>query len=300
MKDFETLNVYAIVVTYNGQKWVDKCFGSLSNSNIPVKIIAIDNGSTDSTCNLIAKKFPEVSILKSDVNIGFGKANNIGLREAKKNNADYVVLLNQDAWYEKNTLETIIKLAKKYPNYGVLSGIHLDAEMKELDYNFSKQVNPESCPYFISDQVLNKAKDIYEINFVNAAFWVITKKCLEETGFFEPLFFMYGEDDNYLHRVHFHNYKVGITPLARICHDRKSRARKKNINLYETKVNYLKYVLNPNNQFIKVYINLVLRIGAKSFIYFVKFQWRQAINALVFLVQTLLSYRKYIIARKAY
>ena len=57
------MKVYVIVVTYNGKKWVDLCFGSLRRSEIPLHTIAIDNASTDKTKQLIKSNYPEVELI---------------------------------------------------------------------------------------------------------------------------------------------------------------------------------------------------------------------------------------------
>ena len=95
--------ILVIVVTYNGMKWVDRCLGSLSKSKIPVDVIVIDNGSTDGTPDYIAEYFPEMKIVATGENHGFGRANNIGFRHAMKNGYEYVYLLNQDAWVFPDT-----------------------------------------------------------------------------------------------------------------------------------------------------------------------------------------------------
>ena len=71
-------------------------------------------------------------------NIGFGKANNIGISLAMKKGADYVFLLNQDAWVEDKTLEKLINIHRKQPKFGIVSPMHLNGKGDELDYNFSK------------------------------------------------------------------------------------------------------------------------------------------------------------------
>ena len=86
---------YVIVVTYNGSKWIDKCFGSLVNSTIPLQIFAVDNGSSDGTPDIIRSKFPSVQVIENKENLGFGQANNIGIRQAYDAGADYVFLLNR-------------------------------------------------------------------------------------------------------------------------------------------------------------------------------------------------------------
>ena len=95
------MKIFAIVVTYNGMRWYDRCFGSLRNSDMPVETIVIDNASTDETVSYIKEHFHEVCLIESKENLGFAKANNIGIKRALDNGADYVFLLNQDAWVEK-------------------------------------------------------------------------------------------------------------------------------------------------------------------------------------------------------
>ena len=81
--------IYCIVITYNGSKWIDKCFGSLVSSTIPLDIIAVDNGSSDGTLEIIHQKFPEVNTIEAHQNLGFGSANNVGIKKAYDAGADY-------------------------------------------------------------------------------------------------------------------------------------------------------------------------------------------------------------------
>ena len=90
-------------------KWIDKCINSVLNSTLYAKIILIDNGSTDGTLEYISNNFPQAIILPNQKNLGFGKANNLGIEYALSHNCDYVYLLNQDAWIEENTLEILVK-----------------------------------------------------------------------------------------------------------------------------------------------------------------------------------------------
>ena len=99
--------VYVIIVWYNGAKWVTRNIQSLLNSNIPVQIICIDNCSTDQTETLL-KQFPRITYIKAPSNLGFGKANNIGIDLALKQQADYVFLLNQDTWIYPETIENLV------------------------------------------------------------------------------------------------------------------------------------------------------------------------------------------------
>jgi GT2 family glycosyltransferase len=221
-----TKNVKSVVVTYNGIKWIKKCLDSLCKSSIPVDIIVIDNGSSDGTQELIKRNYKSVKFIQSQKNLGFGAANNIGLKMAYESSADYVFLLNQDAWLiEPDTIEKLIQAHEKDTTFGIISPIHLNGLATRLDYGFSIYITPKRCPALYSDQWMNSLKDsIYDVEFVNAAAWLISRSCLEKVGGFSPTFFHYGEDINYIQRVKFYNFKVGIYPFVSISHDRENRS----------------------------------------------------------------------------
>ena len=213
--------IYSIVVTYNGQQWIEKCLTSLTNSSVASNIIVVDNGSTDQTVKTIKTKFKNCQLIETKENLGFGKANNIGLSIALKNKADFVFLLNQDAWVEEKTIEKLILSHKKDSNFDIISPIHVNGNDTELDYLFSIFINPRRCPNLYSDIYYDSITDgIYEAEFVNAAAWLLTKNCLNTVGGFSPIFYHYGEDDNYCLRARFHNLKIGIYPMTKVYHDK--------------------------------------------------------------------------------
>ena len=71
--------ILTVVITYNGMKWVDACLGSLRCSIMPTDVFVVDNCSTDGTPEYVRAHFPEVVLVQSDGNLGFGRANNVGL-----------------------------------------------------------------------------------------------------------------------------------------------------------------------------------------------------------------------------
>lgn len=218
-----------VIVTYNPLNWIEKCLDSLVLSSLSVEILVIDNNSADGFQEIIKSKYPQVELFQSDVNLGFGAANNIGIKKAYNNGADFVFLLNQDAWVQTDTIQKLILAQQKEPEYGIVSPMHLNGKGDKLDFNFSNYINPFQCKGLYSDIYLNKIKSsIYPLGFVNAAGWLLSRKCIEAVGGFNPSFFHYGEDDNYIQRVHFHKFKVGILPTAILFHDREER----NDNIY--------------------------------------------------------------------
>jgi GT2 family glycosyltransferase len=126
----------------------------------------------------------------------------------------------------------LVGFQKQNPEFGILSAIHTNAEETRLDRNFSKYVCFDANPAFYSDHVLGRQlQDVYEVPFVNAAGWLLSKICLMIVGGFDPIFFHYGEDDNYCQRVSYHGFKIGVLPNTFMVHDREERP-KPQIELY--------------------------------------------------------------------
>lgn len=252
------------IVTFNAMNWIDRCLNTLFTSTIPLNVIVVDNGSIDGTQDYVRKHFPEVEMCQSKENLGFGRANNIGLQKALDEGYDYVYLLNQDAWVEPDTIQVLIEMQKKYPEYGILSPMQLQADKKFFDKNFLQIVirtAPISFDVFEEALYFNRVSDIYEVDFVMAAHWLISRKCLETVGGFSPTFPHYGEDDNYIQRCQYWGFKVGIVPAAKAVHDRAQRITSKEKRMYLDKyIDALKRSsapLNPIhvNKFIKAYLH---------------------------------------------
>lgn len=228
------MKLFVIIVTYNPKKWINNCFKSLQNSTVPLTTIVVDNCSTDGSQAIIRKFYQEVDFIASEKNLGFGKANNIGIKMAYDAGADYVLLLNQDAWIEEQTLAQLIEVAKLNPQFGILSPIHLNGAGTKLDKNFSNYIKQNEDLFF--DALQHQfVKSIYEVPFVNAAAWLLPRTTIETIGGFDPIFYHYAEDDNYCQRVLFHGLKIGVVPEASIFHDREFR-KPKDVNNIKDKL----------------------------------------------------------------
>ncbi len=213
------MNIVAIIVTWNGDKWIEKCLSSLEQSSIPVSIIVVDNASSDQTVAIIKERFTNVQLVEAGANLGFGQANNIGLRIALQQNAEYVFLLNQDAWIKEDTVSALITIAKKHPEYGILSPFHLDVSEEKLERQFIDFLTPNHNSRIVSDLFFHKPQPVYETTYIHAASWLLSRSCVETVGGFDPLYYHYGEDDDYMQRAKYFSFKIGVVPNSQIVHD---------------------------------------------------------------------------------
>ncbi|GHT46533.1 glycosyl transferase [Bacteroidia bacterium] len=260
------MNVFVIIVTYNGRKWYDKCFENLRNSSIPVQTVVIDNASTDDTVSYIRENYPEIYLIESNKNLGFGKANNIGIEYALERDCDYIFLLNQDAYIDPDTIKKLIEISIENPEYGIISPMQLNGRKDDFDKGFSIWVKHlwnfnTYTNLFLSEKL---DKKVYPVKFVMAALWLLPYQCVNKIGGFDPIFPHYGEDVDYVNRVHYHGYKAGICPSAIGYHDREERIFSKKRELEKFYVEYLFILKNINRSvtfsIIHCFLLIILRL----------------------------------------
>ena len=210
------MTIYTIIVTYNGRKWVDFCLGSLRKSSVQTIPLIIDNCSKDDTLAYIRAQYPEAIIFPQKKNLGFGQANNVGLRYALAHNADYVLLLNQDAAIAPNTIELMLA---ESDGKSLMTPIHMNGNGTRLDKHF-REGTLAKCNALLDDIFAGTMLNSYECGEVCAACWLLPRKIIEEIGGFNPLFFHYSEDNNYYQRLVYHHINVLLVPKARMYHDR--------------------------------------------------------------------------------
>lgn len=257
--DHFSYKIYVIIVTYNGEKWIKLCLDSLLKTKLDLTIIVIDNASTDNTTSVLNQYSDNINFYELKKNIGFGQANNIGLKEAEKNNADFVLLLNQDAFISDNMIECLIDKFEAYPEYGILSPVHFQYDGENLDLAFTGY-----CPRdFLNDLFFKKVRDVYKTEMVNAAIWLIKGEVVKRLGGFDKLFFHGGEDNDFARRLQYNNLSIGIVPKAHAYHSHETFGKKENftftdkcrnqcnwaiLNLIDTNINFIyafgEYLIN--------------------------------------------------------
>lgn len=239
------MKILVIIVTYNGAKYIRQCLSPFLSAGPGIELLVVDNASSDETLEIVKSSFPQVRVIVSDQNIGFGAANNIGFNYALQNDFKFVYLLNQDAWITPEKIEKLVKINVANPEYGIVSPLQLYGGMTRLDENFCKTL-PRML---INDCVvgLTDRPEIYatEDRMVQAAHWLINCEVLKKVGGFSPVFLHYGEDHNFCHRVLFRGYKIGIVPSVWGVHDRENRVDSEEKKIYLLGQRWRFYLSDP-------------------------------------------------------
>jgi GT2 family glycosyltransferase len=249
------MRVLIIIVTFNGMRWLPRCLDSAVHQSVSADILVVDNQSTDGTQAYITDAFSNIHLIESKVNLGFGKANNLGIAYGLKNGYDYFFLLNQDAYLEPDTIETLIKVQQLNPDFGILSPVQYDGTGTDMDHKFKVLFKSSKNCKLHPAALLPPGKPVklFTAKFVMAAFWLMSRACVERVGQFDEIFNHYGEDNDYLNRVWFHRFKVGIVGNCNGFHDRENRALSVEKQLNVSFASYLAALTNPNMQLATAY-----------------------------------------------
>jgi len=296
---------WTVIVHYNGAEWIEKCLNSFSFTRYEDKIIVIDNCSTDKEgVQIIINKFPKAILIELKENVGFGRANNLGIQIALEKKAKYVFLLNQDAWLcDNDTIDKLKTVANENLDFGIISPIHFNSTQTALDQGFSTYMARSKNAKLLSDIFLNKFDSIYEIPFVNAAAWLLNIENFRKVGFFDADFFMYGEDTDLINRVLYHKYKLGITPLANICHAREYRTKLipkthlTNTEKIQHHGRYLSILKNVNENILKLFFKFFIESGSNVMNELSSKNWNRAFQLMIIILKLILRIPNVVLKR---
>ena len=239
-------SIHVVIVTYNGAKWIRECLKALSGSTITPTIHVIDNNSTDNTRSICAEH--EIIALNTNANLGFGSANNIGIANAINQGASHIMLLNQDAYIARDCLEKYIT-RQDLNSETLYAPMQLNGQGTAIDEVFyTRCLRSDSAYTFLEDCYFNRKKDAYTIKYANATAWIASAAFFKTMGGFNPTFYHYGEDDNFIDRIHYHGKQIVLLPCCKVRHDREGRSRGKFWEYTQIqKRQYLRKTSNPQH-----------------------------------------------------
>ena len=227
-------SIAVITVCRNEDKYIEPFIKSVLASTVPVDLILVDNNS-DVASKLMLEAFSrDAIILWQEKNLGFGIANNVGIKYAIDHGAEYLFLLNMDMLIEPDTIETLLKISQRNPDFSLISPMCFNFEKNALEQMFFESLTNKNLQYdfdarlFFSEAYFQKrfSKELYESTYINAAHWFMPIETIKQVGGFNPVFYpIYAEDAEFLNRLGKRNFKVGFTPSARVFHDTEKRAK---------------------------------------------------------------------------
>jgi len=204
--------VSVITVAWNGRRYVEECLQSLAeNVDIPAEYIVVDNASTDGTPELVEHAFPKFRVVRNTENMGFAKANNIGIRLSR---GEYVCLVNSDVVVPPGCIRALCEYLEANPNVGVVGPKMIGPDNKV--HRSSMQL-PTLCNAlcralaldriaFLSNLLGGQIMSHFshertcEVEVLNGWFWVLRRTAINDVGLLDERFFMYGEDLDWCRR----------------------------------------------------------------------------------------------------
>ncbi|WP_040213573.1 glycosyltransferase family 2 protein [Clostridium polynesiense] len=242
--------IYIIIVNYNGWNDTLQCIESLNQIDYNnYKVVVVDNDSQESYDKIMMEKYPDVIFIQAGENLGFAGGNNIGIDRALSDNADYVLLLNNDTIVDPEFLSNIIEKVKEEKNIGIATGkIYYHDNKNILWYAGGRFSNLKGNAYhFGTDEVDRGQFDVdKEVTFISGCYMLIPKEVIKTVGNLSEEYFLYHEDVDYCLKVAKKGYKLMYYPNSIIYHKVSASTGKKS-KMYEYYYNRNRCILIDKN-----------------------------------------------------
>lgn len=273
--------VNIIILNYNGHKDTIACFKSLQKITYQnYDVIIVDNDSPDKSMDKIIEYMKnndidydfylspgdamcetsvtsKVHLIQSGENKGYGHGNNIGIKYALQNNADYILVLNNDTIVTPDFLEPMVTMCENDKNIGIASGKILFYDKPDTIWFNGGSYSP--CTAKVKHFNFNE-KDIGQvpkepITFISGCMWLIPRKTFEKVGYINEDYFMYVEDLEFCQRVLKNNLLLNISTSAIVYHKAGSSAggHLSEFSIYWMAKNKIKFIKNNINIACRLY-----------------------------------------------
>jgi GT2 family glycosyltransferase len=237
--------VSIIVINWNGKNLLRNCLKSIkNNTGYPnFEVIVVDNAINDGSQKMIKKSFSWVKLIENKKNLGFSKANNIGIKNSK---ADYYFLLNNDTQVMKNWLKNIIEVAESDPKIGII-GCKLLYPNGKLQHG-GEVINlihvAENIGFDNIHRLNGNVNKNREVPAVVGAAFLIKKTVVENIGLldeeYDPI---YREETDYCLRARYFGYKIYYVADSVIIHHTGVTMERVNWKFYAWRKNTLRFIL---------------------------------------------------------
>ncbi len=192
--------VCVIVLNYNGHEHLEYCLPTIAATEYHrLKIIVVDNASTDDSRNYVRHDFPEVTLLESPTNRGWSGGNNLGIVHACQLGADYIILANNDIRVDKRWVSIALQVVQQDPRIGIVGFRICDAHSTH-DYTVFESALQEWSGVELDESLP-----------VGGTAMFIRASLFAEIGLIDEGFFAYAEDNDFEIRARKSGYRVVTT-----------------------------------------------------------------------------------------
>ncbi len=224
-------DVSIIIVSWNSFEITRQCLKSVyeQTQNIVFEVIAVDNASSDGSCEMIKKEFPQVRLICNTENKGFAAANNQGIKKA---DGEFILLLNSDTIILNNAIEKTIIEARRNPGAAIIGCkvLNPDMTLQSSFFRFPSLTNlfiaamhldslfPENTFFGRERYARINLQNTTEVDVITGCFMLVRKEAINQTGLLDERFFMYAEETDWCLRFKKHGWKVLYAPVGEIIH----------------------------------------------------------------------------------
>ncbi len=225
------IKTVVVTVNYNKPDLTKKCLKSLSTSSRPVQTVVVDNASDEGDIGAACLEFNNVTLLRSPENIGFGRANNMGMRWAIENtNCEYLFLLNNDAYVNEDTIPVLERYMDANAHIDGCSSRIVFSDTPDVLWYGGGELNwkigwGRSWDYL---KKFNGDLSPAEGTFITGCSMMLRTGIIRKVGGFDPRFFMYAEDIELCARIIGSGGRLAYVPSAIVWHDAHTSLRETN------------------------------------------------------------------------
>jgi hypothetical protein len=232
-----------IIVNWNSLGYLRKCLASLYGhiGDLSFEVIVVDNASPEPGIEALNAEFPDVLVIKSDINLGFAGANNLGFT---RSSGEYLLFLNPDTEVTDSVFKIMLEQCLSIPDAGVIGCKLLNTDFSVqtsciqtfptipnqlLDYEYLRLRWP-SCSFWSISALFSESKNPVPVDVISGACMLLRRDVFERAGKFTEDYFMYAEDLDLCFKVRalgLRNYFVG---QARVIHHGGQSSNRVNVN----------------------------------------------------------------------
>lgn len=209
--------VGCVILNWNGWQDTTACLDALRLTPYPnLFTVVVDNGSTDDSVLRIRAAHKDASLIETGKNLGFSGGNNVGIREALRQNCDYIWLLNNDTEASPEVLPEMVRTAESNPKVGAVGSVILYTDAKRnVNAWGGGRVNRwiGRCWH-----ITVPPKDGRGLDFLTAASLLVRRKAFEQVGLMDDRFFLYWEDVELCFRLRRYGWKLAVATRGTVLH----------------------------------------------------------------------------------